>query len=665
MSLGTPSGILWQNHDVLLCLCCFMEDKELMAFANSCRFIHQAIVDRPNYWERQYKQEFPLGDQREQKWLTWYNWYITMTTKSKNSTSNTNQTKQGHLLPSTITAYGNSNDEYRLPVNDLLSASNFSTTRWFYTYYRRRQTNHNFMAGRFKEQICHLPVNKSAPLELTAINPWNALILDKQESEIWSIQHDDFNKKSEQNSKELAWKKLTIPLRARPFNSGVRINSVYGANRFVVAYVDIITYDTELRVTAGSPIAEMKALHIGENESKNPTALDGHSNILRSNGSTKKRIAQVQEAIVAWSNTDDSVSDIIYLEDQNDDEQESCIDRFFDIYNDWVLLRTTYENHPYRAFDLFDLEGSKWIKGPKMQMPGSDACIQFASHNQCQLLTWSIMPSPMEDGNTPTTEAVQTLHATGRDNESLNLQWEAFDFQKDQHRCEKILSGQVSIPYCPNAVIRADMYTEKMCLITVWNEKKKFTRNDKTFGCLLSLFALGKSAPNDSAQSLFDARDYGPLLPIDSSDQGRILWSRPILSRGITNLYSEKLITVQNYRSVDVLDARNGNLLRSITCPYYVVFNPFLGSFCAMLGGESGESWLVDAHTGRIYSLMSHLIHRKTEDGKEDKPLDLSEITLSEPSRQKTRIPFACRLSNVAIGWIDKQGGSLYESYMF
>ncbi|KAI9597872.1 hypothetical protein BDF19DRAFT_432900, partial [Syncephalis fuscata] len=386
--LRYPSGILWQNHDVLLCLCCFMEDKELMAFANSCRFIHQAIVDRPT-----------IGNDNISRVST------------------------------------------RLPVNDLLSASNFSTTRWFYTYYR---------------PICHLPVNKSAPLELTAINPWNALILDKQESEIWSIQHDDFNKKSEQNSKELAWKKLTIPLRARPFNSGVRINSVYGANRFVVAYVDIITYDTELRVTAGSPIAEMKALHIGENKSKNSIALDGHSNILRSNGSIKKRIAQVQEAIVVWSNTDDSVSDIIYLEDQNDDEQESCIDRFFDIYNDWILLRTTYENHPYRAFDLFDLEGSKWIKGPKMQMPGSDACIQFASHNQCQLLTWSIMPSPMEDGNTPTTEAAQTLHATGRDNESLNLQWEAFDFQKDQHRCEKILSGQVSIPYCPNAVIRAD-----------------------------------------------------------------------------------------------------------------------------------------------------------------------------------------------------------------
>ncbi|KAI9597908.1 hypothetical protein BDF19DRAFT_411271 [Syncephalis fuscata] len=195
MPLDTHNKSLWQNRDVLLHLCRFMGDKELMAFANSCRFIHQAIVDRPSYWERQYKREFPLGDQREQKWLTRYNWHTTTATKLKDSTSDTNQTKQGHLLPSTITADGNSNDEYRLPVNDLLSASNFSTTRWFYAYYRRRQTNHNFMAGRFKRQICELPVNKRARLELTAINPWNALVLDKQESEIWSIQHDDFSKK--------------------------------------------------------------------------------------------------------------------------------------------------------------------------------------------------------------------------------------------------------------------------------------------------------------------------------------------------------------------------------------------------------------------------------------------------------------------------------------
>ncbi|KAI9597907.1 hypothetical protein BDF19DRAFT_259703 [Syncephalis fuscata] len=332
--------------------------------------------------------------------------------------------------------------------------------------------------------------------------------------------------------------------------------------------------------------------------------------------------ARDHDAIVIWPNTGNSTPNIIYLGDRSANKQQFHIDNPVTIYNDWILLRNIYEKDSYRVFDLIDLSGNKLIKGPKMHMRNSDACIQFASHNQCQLLTWSIMPSPIEDRNTPTSETAQTLHATGRDNKSLNLQWEAFDFQKDQHQCKKILSGQVSIPYCPNAVIRADMYTEKMCLITVWNEKKKFTRNDKTFGCLLSLFALGKSAPNDSAQSLFDARDYGPLLPIDSSDQGRILWSRPILSRGVTNLYSEKLITVQNY------------------------------------------SWLVDAHTGRIYSLMSHLIHRKTEDGKEDKPLDLSEITLSEPSRQKTRMSSACRLSSVAIGWMDKYGGGLYESLM-
>ncbi|KAI9597892.1 hypothetical protein BDF19DRAFT_259311 [Syncephalis fuscata] len=184
-------------------------------------------------------------------------------------------------------------------------------------------------------------------------------------------------------------------------------------------------------------LAETDVQRIKEHESKVFNTLDKHSTSAPTTKSIMNWKARDHDAIVIWPNTGNSTPNIIYLGDRSANKQQFHIDNPVTIYNDWILLRNIYEKDSYRVFDLIDLSGNKLIKGPKMHMRNSDACIQFASHNQCQLLTWSIMPSPIEDRNTPTSETAQTLHATGRDNKSLNLQWEAFDFQKDQHQCKR------------------------------------------------------------------------------------------------------------------------------------------------------------------------------------------------------------------------------------
>ncbi|KAI9596168.1 hypothetical protein BDF19DRAFT_43677 [Syncephalis fuscata] len=131
MFLSTHSEHFWQNSDILLYLCRFIKDEELVNFATSCRLIYRTTVDRPGYWERQYRKEFCLGDQREQEWFTWYSWYINTIPESKESTSNADQTKQEHLLPATIATVDSGDNEYKLSVNIYHSSAILTTLGGF------------------------------------------------------------------------------------------------------------------------------------------------------------------------------------------------------------------------------------------------------------------------------------------------------------------------------------------------------------------------------------------------------------------------------------------------------------------------------------------------------------------------------------------------------
>ncbi|KAI9597741.1 hypothetical protein BDF19DRAFT_411684 [Syncephalis fuscata] len=117
---------------------------------------------------------------------------------------------------------------------------------------------------------------------------------------------------------------------------------------------------------------------------------------------------------------------------------------------------------------------------------------------------------------------------------------------------------------------------------------------DESFSAQLSLFALENYSSNNSSQSIFDAREYDQLVPINKSEQGRIVWTRPVTSNKATGLYSEKLVVVQNRLTFDLLDARNGNLLRSIVCPFHTKFTPIIGPLCARFDEKHGESWFID-----------------------------------------------------------------------
>ncbi|KAI9593625.1 hypothetical protein BDF19DRAFT_466983 [Syncephalis fuscata] len=668
MPLNTHSERLWQNCDVLLYLCRFMNGKELALFATSCRLIHQTIVDRPAYWEHQFKRKFCLGDRREQEWLTWHNWCIDTTTKSKELMANINETKQEHLLYSTSKTIDNIDNEYTLSASYSKYISDFSATQWFYAYQRRRQTNHNFMAGQLKKQTCKVPLKQSTEPELLDVNPWYSLVLDREGNRFWSIQHNIFSNKNEHSNNELTCKELPTSLSSFLFDSKYTvILHSYGLRRFVVATVDIKICNELNSITPGDPIVnanELKAQYIEEAEHKATDNLGRHFNATSTITSSNEREYSWRKAILVWPNAGNSLPNIIYLgciHEYGKSEEFYC---FSDIHNEWMLLHTKYPQYPYQRFDLFDLDGNRWIKGLQLDDYSTSACIQFASRDQCQFLTCTLIHDTGEFNLASTFMASKDPQTVDDDYQSLYIQWEIFDARKSQSKSNRIISNQITIPYWPDATITVETYTERMCLITVDHSSNSESNiKDKIFSNLLLFFVIGKDASNASSRSLFDARDYGQLLPIDSFEQGRVLWSRPIRESTITNLYSKKLIVLQSNETIDVLDARAGNLLRSIVCVNNIKITPFLGSLCELFIWNLNESWFIDMQTGRIYKPPACFNNWPAKINAKDKLLDLIEVPqLPDPREDSMPEHYKHKLSTGIIGKIDDNNH--YEAYM-
>ncbi|KAI9596636.1 hypothetical protein BDF19DRAFT_438121 [Syncephalis fuscata] len=411
-------------------------------------------------------------------------------------------------------------------------------------------------------------------------------------------------------------------------------------------------------------LGELKAQYIREAEHKAANTLDEHLNISPNiTPSNEQKISQ-RSAIVVWSNAGNSSPSLIYLAHgyQYGGREESSY--FSDIHNEWILLKTIHLQYPYQRFDLFDLDANRWIEGSKVDDYSTSACIQFASRDRCQFLTCTIIDDIGEFNIASTFMAIQDSQTFTSDNHSLHILWELFDAQKGQSKSKNILSDQITIPYWPNASVEVETYTERMCLISIFhpvNNKRK--AEDKVLDTLLMFFVFGKISANTSPQSLFDARDYGQLRPIDGSDKGYILWSRSMVDSIITKLYSEKIIVLQTGKTLDVLDARNGNLLRSISLPLYANLIPFLGSLCQAVDRKYKKSWFIDMHTGRIYKPPACLIKKVTQDDNEDESLGLIEVLDLPSARQdKSWISFGYKVSSGVIGLID--GNGRYEAYM-
>ncbi|KAI9597459.1 hypothetical protein BDF19DRAFT_435161, partial [Syncephalis fuscata] len=569
MASSIHNKYFWQNYDVLLHLFNFMEERDVVRFATCCRFLHQMIVDHPDYWEQQYRYKFCLGDQREQSWLTWYSWHINAAKESNKPSLNVNQTTHEDLStynvitaddadyelispvddPSsvfsfnTITTIDTDDYELILPVGDLPPVSNLDTINWFYAYRWRRHINRKLTADQFKKWICDLPIDKYSELELVEVNRWYTLVWCKQETKIWSIQYNLFNQKSTHNDEQLIERELITSLASPLFKKIVQTHSVYGVNQFIVAHISMDTYGDVNSVAIGDPIvnlAEMEAEYIKENKLEVSNNLDKSPSIASTTESAKERTSSLREAIIVWPDAGYSSPNIIYLQDKSQSWEGHGVSCLVGIYNNHVLLQTKSMQDLYKRFDFLDLVGKQWIEGPRLSSHVSCTCIQFASSGQCQLLTWTLAPSSIEYDSTYIAYTAQNLSAFSNSNRLMHVQWELFDVQKDQSQCKKILSNQITIPYCSNAIIKAETYTEGMCLISVYDGKMQERYPMHTFKALLSLFALEKSSSKDLSQSMFDARDLGQLLPIDSSDQGRIVWTRTINCTTIAKLYSEK-----------------------------------------------------------------------------------------------------------------------------
>ncbi|KAI9597643.1 hypothetical protein BDF19DRAFT_487756 [Syncephalis fuscata] len=180
------------------------------------------MANRPDYWKRQYRRTFSLGDPREQEWIKWYNWNINAIPNSTPSSS----------------------------------TSSLEPASWFQAYQRRQQVDRNLMAGQFERRNCQLPVDKCDQLKLVDLNPWHVLAQDKEASKLWSIQHGCFGDDDEHSNEELACNELTIPLPASLFTGQPRIKTVYGTHQFVLAGVFIDTYEDLASIYACDPISK-------------------------------------------------------------------------------------------------------------------------------------------------------------------------------------------------------------------------------------------------------------------------------------------------------------------------------------------------------------------------------------------------------------------------
>ncbi|KAI9593597.1 hypothetical protein BDF19DRAFT_447259 [Syncephalis fuscata] len=568
--------------------------------------------------------------------------------------ANINETKQEHLLYSTSKTIDNIDNEYTLSASYSKYISDFSATQWFYAYQRRRQTDHNFMAGQLKKQTCQLPVGKNRNLYIIDLNTWCGLVLSMQEKGFWLIQHNIFSKKNERSSKELAWKELTIPL-SPPFLDYISYTTKgFGMRRFIVAAVDIKICNELNSITPGNPIVsieELKAQYTKETEYKATTNLNERSNASSTIASLNKRESSWRKVILVWPITGNSPPNIIYIgRGERDGGSENNI--FSDIYNEWVLLHTNYPQYPYQQFDLFDLDGNRWIEGLKLDNHNTAGCIQFASYDQCQFLTCIIIDDVKESGSASTAIAARDLQAANSNDQTLYIQWKLFDARKGQSQSNRILSNQIAIPYWPNGTIQAKTYTEIICLITVTESRIKLAyRNNRPINALLFLFVFGKNIANTLPQSLFDARDYGQRLPIDSSEQGHVLWRRPIIGSTIMSLYT-----------FNVLDAQNGHLLRPIVSVDDAKLTHFLGSLCGLYIYIREVLRFIDMQTGRIYKPPTCLTREQTKDDTEDKFLGPIEVLqLPELSEEFTTDTIKYDVSNVVVGRINVNG--LYSSY--
>ncbi|KAI9596065.1 hypothetical protein BDF19DRAFT_439515 [Syncephalis fuscata] len=296
--------------------------------------------------------------------------------------------------------------------------------------------------------------------------------------------------------------------------------------------------------------------------------------------------------------------------------------------------------------------------------PNGNQLIKVCFQDQCQFLTWEMFVFVETDPDF-TNIYTQDSQIIDSDNGLLKVQWELFNAHKGQSQCKKILSGHVIVPDLPESKIEVKSYSGRICLVIIGVYVKGY--NDVLsydYEASLSLFILGKFSSNDSPHSIFDTGYYNEQLPIDSSDQGRLLWTRTVNNSFIEDLYSEKLIVVQSCQKLDVLDARDGNLLRSITCPSYSKLTPFLGSLCTIFDENRKKTWFVDMYTGLICNSSTHLTKKQTENDKKVESLGSIETThLPVPTEDETLECSEYCASSVVIGRLDVKNG-VYETYM-
>jgi hypothetical protein len=460
------------HQDILLYLCDFLDEVSILNFSLTCKRFHQLINKNETYWRLRYYKEFALDDDwREEDWLIWYS----------------SQTASKRPMPAP-----------QSPKTLKQKATyDWSYVNWRKAYYRRHMLNRHIIDGYWRERYCDLPVDpETASLRMIGMNAWETLIGEKNGPRKWVVWHDIAPLELE--PEQLAWSEL--PQSMDSIVKILSISEVFMANRYIIArcIVYLLVKSDEDEQSSLGDIYERKA-------------------------------------IIAWNAKDISRMILLYIQQDDEAENDAPLPEIMWFYTGWVLCSTRAASnsrfngasHKYFIYDLkrehYYSFGSAYVS--------SDAYIQSATEDYAQAIILHFNSADMVVRNE--SSAITDGKAVG-----LRVHWHSYVFDSEHSEGLEDHSGEIIVPYCDNPMLHGKRYGPGLSIITIYDAKNPFTRVGGTEPhAMLALVRVpDHSLPQNSISRRRRSCCNGAI--------GEVIWIQPIATKLTQGLYSQNLIVV-------------------------------------------------------------------------------------------------------------------------
>ncbi|KAI9594930.1 hypothetical protein BDF19DRAFT_413979 [Syncephalis fuscata] len=596
-----PSALLLQLHaEVLLHLCHFLSDEELVLFAASCRSLYNLIARQPAYWENQYRKQFVLEDWRERDWLAWFNRQANalypMEPSYTDNSYDSDLSKSIIELTDSMNDFSINSNTFNTTICSMKSKQNdpssldWSNTNWYHAYHRRRLTSNAMITGECRVRVCQLPVGNNVKLEMKGMNAWGSLLREQNGMRMWSARHDIFTNTPGVTTDDIYWQELQVP---KSMGELRKIDYMEITNSFVMLWATIELSDAELEKQSYFD----HGIHWMDNREDN-------MNSAPLNISATEPV-RLRKAIVSWSNMDEKKEFIpIFVQTSEEARAKRTLPNSLGMYDDWLLVQQPCLNvleekasdeddeeeeqredeeeedilAKKRRYNIYDMQRRQWVKGPVNIKSRSTAHIQAVTEGTSDILIYHWRKNMQPLGDYEESDDIFL--------DNMTFEWELNRVTAGQSAYETIHQGSVLVPLWPNPSLDAQEYSPGFSLVSI------FDPND-------SEIHTGGDLPH-SLLALVDVRHSST-----KSEYIRPVWTRFVGTTLITPLCSERIVLVQQYMIFDVLDATNGDLLRQIPCEAYSLFWTVLGSMCVLFGMDGNINYFMDMSTGNIHRPMN------------------------------------------------------------